>query len=282
MSRVKLDLEYLEDCYFINDVPVEYELKNSAKILVNPVLVKDSSVFLKSVSVLQIDKNSIADVNIIQMSYLDFVCGMALSNEEFRKRLVWVLRLCLGLESPRVLVLEDEKFCLTDDGKSDIKIQNKDFDNLMSIILHQNFSNYDDSYINPQIKKAMEEYDAVQNASFEPIGLERRISIISAHSGIPKRELLGMTFRAFNSLFEEVCGEVEFSTARNAALIGGNGDKLTHWIYKKKKNKYDKYFTSEQSYAEKMGANRDSIKSVVGNGISENLLNQFNKVNLTN
>ena len=68
-----------------------------------------------------------------------------------------------------------------------------------------------------------------------------------------------MTFRSHSLLFEEVCGEAEFNTTRPFSLYACMQDKknkeVEHWIYKKKKNKFSKYFVSDKEYNKNMGGN---------------------------
>lgn len=44
-----LDIEVLEKTYFYFDEPVEYEVEKDKKILIKPVTVKSSEIFLSSV-----------------------------------------------------------------------------------------------------------------------------------------------------------------------------------------------------------------------------------------
>ena len=48
-----------------------------------------------------------------------------------------------------------------------------------------------------------------------------------------KKDLQEMSFRSFTLLFNEVCGEVDFTTVRPISMFGGK--EIDHWIFKKKK-----------------------------------------------
>ena len=61
-------------------------------------------------------------------------------------------------------------------------------------------------------------------------------------------------------LFEEVYGEVEFETTRPILLYAGKGNEIDHWIFKKKKDKYDGYMMDADSYAQSMGGDANAIK----------------------
>ena len=162
------------------------------------------------------------------------------------------------------------------DNEQDIVIKAKDFDNIRRIILYQNLIHYDDEYINPEIKKMMAEVDAVKNAGIEPPTIERRMAIITAHCGISKQEQMNMTYRSHSLLFEEVYGEVEFETTRPILIYAGKGNEIDHWIFKKKKDKYDGYMTDDDSYAQSMGGDRNAIKTASSTEQGDNLSQQYN------
>jgi hypothetical protein len=75
-----IDIEQLKLTYFQNDEPCPYKLKCGYELKIYPIKVKDWSIFDKSLDILQIEKNEINDIKIIQMSYLDFL-NYLISNE---------------------------------------------------------------------------------------------------------------------------------------------------------------------------------------------------------
>ena len=267
----ELNLDFLKRSFFYFDLPVPYKLQDGNVIKILPVNVKQSEIFLSSKSILEIEKNELGIVEYIQMSYLQFVCEVLIEEKENIQRLINILNMCLGWEKPTVIYISKKPYLLEE--KKNIKISSNDFENIRRIILYQNLPNYDDSYINPELKKNMRKMDELKSKDVVIPSIERKIAIITAHNGLSKKEQLEMTFRSHSLLFDEVCGEVEFSTLRPVALFGGNGDKIEHWIYKKKKGKYDKYITSVDDYAKIMGTNSGAIKSTDNFDLSK-LLNK--------
>lgn len=268
-----IDINFLTRNFFYFDLPVKFQLKNKQEISIYPIKLIDSEYFLSSIDLLMIDKNAASDVNIIQMSYLKFLCSILLQIEDNKQKFVNILLLNLGLKNPSVKV-KDNKFYLVDLNEG-IEISEKDFEDIRRIILYQNIIHFDDSYINPELKEAMNEVDQLKNQNIVIPSTERKIAIITAHTGLSKKEQLEMTFRSHTLLFEEVSGEVDFSTTRSVALFTGNGDKMGHWIYKNKTDKFEGYITDVDKYAKSMGQEHNGIKTSNSN-VSDNYLKQFN------
>ena len=262
----KLDLDLYRKAFFYFDLPAEYKIGD--KILhIYPISVKDSEVFLSSMSVISIDKNATDSVEVIQMSYLDFVYKVLFQDVVNVSKFLNILKYCLHINKPFVGYTEQNRPYLRD-NETGLEIKAKDFENIRRIILYQNLIHYDDEYINPEAKKAMDELDALRNANIELPSIERKMAIITAHCGISKQEQMNMTYRSHSLLFEEVYGEVEFATTRPIMMYAGKGNEIDHWIYKKKKGKFDGYFQSAKQYTEKMGGDstikisQDSSKSI--------------------
>ena len=267
------------EIYFTFDEPVPYPIKNCV-INIVPVKLKNKYNFLSSADILSIDKNSYPDVKIIQMSYLQFLCEVILnSKDEKAKELAYykfysIMHLCLGIQIPKFYYNENG-VNICDDSNPQIIITAKQFDDIRRIIMHQNIPNYDDSYVNPSLQRAMNDTDKLKNKGIEVPTLERQMAIITAHTGLPKKEQLDMTCRSHEMLFEEVCGEVEFTTVRPVALFSGEGKNFDHWIFKKDKNKFDGYITTVDAYAKNIGGSQ-AIKSSDSTTLGDSYMQQFN------
>ena len=231
---MSVDIELLKLAYFALDEPVPYKLKTGQEILIKPIMVKDSMLFMASVDVLKIDKNSLGSVEAIQASYLKFLQKMIFpSNDIMVQKFLNILDLCLELKG--IYLCNDEMERTFIQTESGIVISAKEFDDIAKIILYQNLPDYDDKYINPDIKKSMQEVDRLKNKDYESPDFERQMGIIESHTGILKEQLLKKTWRSFQILFREVCGEIEFYTTRPAAIAVGAGDKVDHYISRKEK-----------------------------------------------
>ena len=275
MNLVSIDINVLQEIYFAHDKSVPYQLRDGNTLNILPVYVQDFAVFYHSVGILQIDKNALNKVEYIQMKYLQFLFEVMFPQDKFYiQQFINIINLCLDLKKAMINADEHGKVYIYDEEKQ-IKIDAKDFDEISRIIMYQNFYRYDDSYVNPDVQRAMREVDELKGKAYEEISLERKEAIITAHTGISKKDLEEMTYRSFSMLFDEVCGEVEFTTTREIALFAGKGDEIEHWIYKKKKNKMDGYFVTTEQYAKSMGRKPTDI--VQGDGSVSSKYASFTK-----
>ena len=277
-NRVSVDIELLKLAYFALDEPVPYKLKTGQEILIKPIMVKDSMLFMASVDVLKIDKNSLGSVEAIQASYLKFLQKMIFpSNDIMVQKFLNILDLCLELKG--IYLCNDEMERTFIQTESGIVISAKEFDDIAKIILYQNLPDYDDKYINPDIKKSMQEVDRLKNKDYESPDFERQMGIIESHTGILKEQLLKKTWRSFQILFREVCGEIEFYTTRPAAIAVGAGDKVDHYIFKKRKDKFDGYFVDMNKFSHEVtGQDADKIPVSGDEGITSQYKEMMSKI----
>lgn len=257
---MEFNFEALGELYFAYDDPVPYQLKTGATLFIRPVLLKDSVIFIQSCDLLDIDKNSSSDVEAIQMSYLRYLSERVLQHQDeqiakaSKQKLVNICILCLGMELPYLAKNERGKLVLCDLKHEAITVTEKEFEDVRRIIMHQNFADYDDEYIDPDLKKAMNEVKALKAAKFAPISTERRMNIVMAHCGYSKDAIKSMTYRAFNNLYAEVIGEVDFSATWPIALYTGKTKDVAHWIYRERKDKYSEYIKPLDEYKQSIGA----------------------------
>ena len=275
---MSVDIELLKLAYFALDEPVPYKLKTGQEILIKPIMVKDSMLFMASVDVLKIDKNSLGSVEAIQASYLKFLQKMIFpSNNIMVQKFLNILDLCLELKG--IYLCNDEMERTFIQTESGIVISAKEFDDIAKIILYQNLPDYDDKYINPDIKKSMQEVDRLKNKDYESPDFERQMGIIESHTGILKEQLLKKTWRSFQILFREVCGEIEFYTTRPAAIAVGADDKVDHYIFKKRKDKFDGYFVDMDKFSHEVtGQDADKIPVSGDEGITSQYKEMMSKI----
>lgn len=275
-----LDMHFLSEVYFTFDKSVPYSLKCGKTLYINPVKLEDSMVFMTSYGILDIDKNLSADVEVIQMSYLKYLKERVLTADITKQQFVNICLLCLDLKYPYLDYDDKGKVALINVGHDektnapyiDMVITANEFDEIRRIVLYQNLPNFDDEYINPELKANMEEYDVLRAKNITPPTLERRMAIISSHTGLSKEEQLKMSLRYHSLLFGEVVGEVEYNVTKPMAMYAGKADDV-QWIFKKTKGKFDDYIMSKEAYNKSAGGN-GVIQSTTQTN-SQNLASQF-------
>ena len=67
-----VDIDFLRRAYFAFDKPVPYVVQDKV-ITIRPIMLDEAETFLASIDILQHDKNSSSSVEIIQMSYLEYL-----------------------------------------------------------------------------------------------------------------------------------------------------------------------------------------------------------------
>lgn len=246
--------------YATLDEPVPYK-----SLLIYPVLVRDFFSFASYYDVIQIDKDSIADPDIISMSYLKFLIEVVfkdetkLGNTEYtigeinKDKFVLLMQLCFHLsdEDELKLFIENNKYYIY---IKDEKIKAKEFDEIIKIIMFQNVYDYFDDYIDPDFKKAVDEYYAIKNKGLVNPDLESKMAALTAMTGMKKKDFLDMTYREFENVFHSALSKMDYEISHTAEMSGFvKFDKpIDHWVYQRKKNRYEDAFTSSEGFKDKI------------------------------
>jgi len=245
--------------YTTFDEPVEYK-----GVKIYPILTKNYFEFIDGYSLLSMDKNKIPDINIIQMSYLKYLFSLCAGFEDMKYKFISILNLCFHVYSDEsfltkdfkkdeILISENDKekyylingydikFIMRDDKISlllgNVEISSKDFDNIIKIISFQNFIDYTDAYVSPDVEKATRDFHSYKNKGIQDVSLEDKMSIISASNGLCKKDFKEMSYREFSLMFDSCRRKVDFET-----LTGKTEKPIDHWIYHKPSNPYDEVF----------------------------------------
>ena len=94
----------MNDVYYIYDEPVEYK-----GLKIYPIKVYDAMDFYMYVDCLKIDKNSVPDIKVISMSYLDYMISISNNSNFYSQKLYALLKLCLHLKGMKILSLKKAK-----------------------------------------------------------------------------------------------------------------------------------------------------------------------------
>lgn len=259
-----VNIEYLKRKYFYKNKPVPYKLKCGEEIIIYPVMIEDSDIFEESYDILTFNKSEIPIPEIIQMSYLQFLIEIILREEQNKKekerynehKLANILELCLKENNviPNYSNGKPALFVCDEDDIVKSIITHKDFDDIKKIILYQNIKDYDDSYISKDMRNIIDEYYKATNSNIDPLSLEDKIAFLGNEAGLSTEEILKMTYREFNNRFGWAVDKMDYQINKTAEMSGNVkfDKKIEHLIYRRKKNKYEKFFTDKDAFTNKI------------------------------
>lgn len=254
---------------------------------IKPILVRDFFQFNSAKDILNIEKNKIPNIDIIQMTYLRFLLMMMLEQDEFKEDFLTILALSLGVkydatkrnpsfepnETLTQQIRKDEvevwingwdvRFRLSDnkvilclyDDENLVEIDDAQFDELRKVILLQNIYKYDDTEMSDDFRRVVEEYYRLKNKDIVLPTLEDRLMAVCISSAYKLEELYVMPLRLFDALLERSIDKLEYQVNKlivNLAQGKVEGFNLSHWVYKTKKDKYSEIFTDAQDLVKKV------------------------------
>lgn len=254
-------LKYYEDYYFANSLPVPFCLKeNNFMLNIRPITVGMFPFYRDNMGILLIDKNKVNDINIISMSYLQYLVDIVLKQKEYQRALVTVLDLSLGDEyvytmghyenGKPYIGIQDQ------DGKMLSRISAKEFDKISKIIIFYNDRNYDDRYISDDMRKAMEEYNRIRLKDTYMPTLEEKKAFVSFKSGLTQQQLNDMSYRYFDIMYDQcVANDLFFSQKiiQASEKYKVNEDEIVYPLFKKKDNKFD-FLQNADTWEKKVSA----------------------------
>ncbi len=230
-------------------------------LLIYPILLKQYYDFKVSYDILCIEKDKIPNPKIISMKYLDFIFSVVALDTNFVdekhdftkgkyniEKLILIL--CLSLH-----VVADDIRIIMSNGHykliiNSIEINSDDFDDFRRIILYQNLIDYNEEFVNPEVKEAMNEYYRSKNKGIVMPTLEDKMSVISAVNGLSKKDFIEMTIREFDMIFEKCVDLVDYKIYKTAESSGNVKFEtpIEHWVYHKPTDLYAKVFSSYDTF----------------------------------
>lgn len=204
--------------YLTYDYPIPYK-----DLKIYPVTMRNYYEFNTYVSCFLLDKNSVPDVLVISMSYLEYLYYVSQQEDgaPFLYYFKMLMYLVLHLEE------EDQMSFKMEDGKpyfyvNDKKFNSSDFEQIRDIICLQNDVQQIDYTIQKEVRDAMEkarEYKARQDGN-KPCSLEDKFLCASIGSNYKKEELYDLTIRAFNRLIERIDHKLHYEIYLSAQMSG--------------------------------------------------------------
>lgn len=231
---------------------------------ISPIKIQDWYAVREIFGLLEVDKNSLGQIQFINMSNLQFILSLLAFEESYIDGFVTLLRLALNIKDSEVIqfaISEDDAYLEVGEvlGDTDIIESNsriittEDFDEIKRIILYQNIMDYTDKYIDPDVKKEVDEYYRLKSKGAKEITIEHKTICIQLKTGMSIKEIGELTIRNFSLLFDAVVEESEYQSLRLAEANGAKFKKpIEHWAYKGKKDKYAEAFCDADAFVDKM------------------------------
>ena len=241
--------------YFFKGLPIEY-LTKYGSVNIYPILVDEWDIFENNYDILLQEKNKIPIPEIIQMSYLQFLIEVLFIEEKYQNKFRKIMSLCLHEKNLNIRYIDNKYYVVITDDDKNIKtmINSKYFDNIKKIILYQNIDGYDDEEISDDVKKVMEDYLKLTNGNYEPVTLEDKLIFLGNETGLKLNDMLQMTYREFTKRFDMAVSRMDYTINRTAELSGNVKfeQPIEHILYKKKKNKFEKFFVKKDEISNKI------------------------------
>ncbi len=183
------------DAYYVFDSPIPYK-----GLLIYPIRMRDYLLFYRLATCLMLEKNSIPDIKIIQMSYLQYMFHISDKENNYIALFDGLLRLVLNKTN------EDYKisYSIGNDARplfqiGKITYNSDDFDIIRKIITEQNDLLLPDETIQKEVRDKIEEarrfkqkINKTKIASFE-----EQIMALALYSGWELEKIYDMTIRKF-------------------------------------------------------------------------------------
>lgn len=248
-----VDIDIYENNYFVNMEKCPYDIKSpQSTIYIKPVNVKDYNVYQWAKGILDIEKNTINDIDIIQMSYLKFITTKMFEMDENSKhKLWWILYLCLGEEYWAVgnncLIICEE------DSTVKYVISAKEFDDIRRIILFYNDVDYDEQYVSPEVKELAQTYYKAQSKNIVSPSFEKRKAYVSGKTNRTFQELNTLTIREFDLIYKSCLDSERFLTDKiiQASYKYDVKENVVHPLFRPKEDPYAELFTSTSTLSAK-------------------------------
>lgn len=236
--------------------------------LIYPIRLCDFYDVQDILDILQIDKNILGQIELISMSNLRFILMIAYDEEKYRSQLDVLLRKALNIRDDYdIQFYIDDKTERLQIGKKINTIQGHiiidentcknisadDFDEIIRIILYQNVLDYSDKYVDPDVKKAADEYFRLKNKDSIKVPLEHKMICIQMKTGMSIESIGNLTIRNFLQLFNTIVEESDYVAVKFAEFNGVKfKSPIEHWAYKAKKDKYAEAFCDANAFVDKV------------------------------
>jgi hypothetical protein len=245
---VVIDSKQLELLYFSSNKTVPYNLKCGVTISIYPIRVIDWNLFCTSLSLFSIEKVDTDDLEVLKLSYLDFLIYLISKNKYYEFMLYDILSQSLKENNIAIDKSNNKNVIVILNEDNSIKsiITSKELEDIKKIIFKQNIYDYDDRYISPDIKREMEAYNKIKYKDIVQPDFEKKKVFVMSKNGIDEDSLNKMFYRTFSRMFKlMVDNDIYFANKMiEASPKYDITESMTHPLFAKEEDATKNAFTS--------------------------------------
>ena len=224
--------------FFAFDLPIEYK-----GLKIYPAIMEDYYEFDFLVKSIVMEKNSIPDVKIITMTYLEYLYRYTTKDTPYALFFRELLALVLRIDSNRIELKFNEKvkpIFLVDKKEYD----SDDFENIKLIICEQNMVEIPDETIQKEIRDKMEEAKRLKaKMSKTKMGsLEDLVIAVLISTSFKIDDIYNLSIRKFNKIVERLDHKLHYEIYLSASMSGMVKFKdqsfIKHWLADLEQDKF--------------------------------------------
>lgn len=236
------------------DLPVEYK-----ELKIYPVKMIDYLDFHLFASCLLLDKNSVPDIEVISMTYLDYL--YSLKDAPYLFFFDRLLKLVLDIPEEE----QDSYISYFQKGKKSIfsingvEYDSNDFEEIRNIICEQNCIEKIDETIQKELREEMrsaQEYRMKQNGN-KMCSLEEQMVCVLISSSLKLHDIYELTIRKFSKILQRIDNKLHYQIYLSASMSGmveiKDKSALKHWMSDfNKKDKFEDVKVSKEEIENKI------------------------------
>lgn len=220
---------------FTLDEPVSYRLKCEVDLQLFPVKFNMYELFKNCLESIMIDKNSVPDINILKMNYLEFLYNVQFNIKDREKnskftigeltqyKFEHLLNICCEADYSRIVKENGKCYCVLahkigEDYVTFATINATEFNDIKEIILYQNILDYSKIEMSDDVKKIYNDYIKLITQDIHEPTLEQKKNYVIAHTGFSSDFINNMTYRRFIGIYDCIINEALYFSNRMAEV----------------------------------------------------------------
>jgi hypothetical protein len=222
--------------YIVYDKPVPYK-----NLLIYPATMEDYFYFHWYSNCLLVDKNSIPDVNIISMSYWDYLVYATVQGKTDEEKMYLplfnqLMKLVLRKENLEIKLFYDSQTQKPVFKIDDQVFNGDDFEEIRNIIIEQNVLELPDETIQKEIRDKMEEAQKLRQKmnNNKICSLEDQLICVMISTPMKLEDLYKLSIRKFSKVLERVDAKLHYEIYLSASMSGfvtfKDKSALKHWM----------------------------------------------------